>query len=351
LLDTPSISVVLPVYNVEWFIAEAINSILQQSFHDFELIIINDGSTDRTNEIIYSFIDPRIIISENLKNLGLIYSLNKGIELAKGKFIARIDADDISRPDRFEKQLAFLEQNPDCVAVGSSYLPIDDKAVPVMAPITRPRYPITAEWFMVIGCPIAHPSVMYRTDIARQIGGYDPQFIHTEDYEFWTRMIEHGDICSLPEALLLYRVGDQNRISEKYSRLQYETTLKIRQHFFLTHFGQYMSAEVSEVIQTNGTKGNDADRFKACQMILMAYHQILQSKTINQDAKIELETSVGYYLEQIRSFIFKPEYYFIIAGNPIEIKKANIVHGTVLLLLQKAFTLAQRLCRKLWRKN
>ena len=218
-----------------------------------------------------------------------------------------------------------------------------------MSPITRPSHPVAAEWFMVIGCPIAHPSVMYRTDIARQIGGYDPQFLHTEDYEFWTRMIEQGGICSLPEALLLYRIGVKNRISEKYSGLQHETTLKIRQSYFLNHFGQPLSTEVSEVIQTNGSKGNDADRLKACQLLIMAYHQIIHTRKIDNDAKTELEALVSYYLKQIRSFLFKPEQYFIITKNPINLRKVGIFYGTILLILQKIYTRIQRLGRKLWR--
>ena len=116
----PVISVILPVYNAERFLREAIDSVLKQTFVDFEFIILNDGSTDKTEDIILSYKDPRIRYVKNEKNLKLIKTLNKGVDMARGKYIARMDADDISLPERFEKEVAYLEAHPD-VAVVSCY--------------------------------------------------------------------------------------------------------------------------------------------------------------------------------------------------------------------------------------
>ena len=121
------LSVVMPVYNAEKYLSEAIESILQQSFEDFEFLIINDGSTDRSKDIVLQYDDPRIIYVENDSNMGLIATLNRGIKLARGLFLARMDADDISVKDRFAKQIAFLKNNPNYRLCGSTVRIIDGK--------------------------------------------------------------------------------------------------------------------------------------------------------------------------------------------------------------------------------
>ncbi|HGF9542707.1 TPA: glycosyltransferase family 2 protein, partial [Acinetobacter baumannii] len=120
------VSVVLPAYNAELYLKEAIDSVLSQTFTDFELIILNDGSIDRTEEIILSYNDSRIVYVKNEKNLGLIGTLNKGINLAKGKYIARMDADDICLPERFKKQVDFLEKNNEIDLIGTNAIKINN---------------------------------------------------------------------------------------------------------------------------------------------------------------------------------------------------------------------------------
>ncbi len=126
-MNGPEISIVLPAYNCESFLKEAIESLLNQTFKDFELIIINDGSTDKTEDVIKNFSDPRIIYKKNEKNSGLVYTLNKGIDIAKGKYIARMDGDDISLPARLEKQKEILDEYPDIAVAASTITFINEK--------------------------------------------------------------------------------------------------------------------------------------------------------------------------------------------------------------------------------
>src|SRR5690606_5902322 len=157
-------SVILPAYNAELYLREAIDSVLTQTFNDFELIVLNDGSIDQTENIILSYDDSRIIYVKNEQNLGLIGTLNKGMALAKGKYIARMDADDICFPERFEKQVAFLENNKEYIICGTSAYRfhndiLDRKAfnVPLSDESIRVR--------LLFNSGFIHPSVMFRADI------------------------------------------------------------------------------------------------------------------------------------------------------------------------------------------
>jgi glycosyltransferase involved in cell wall biosynthesis len=208
MLNEPIISVIMPVYNGEKFLNDAIESILIQTFKDFEFIIINDGSTDNTEKIILSYNDPRIIYVKNNCNLKLIKTLNKGVELAKGIYIARMDADDISLPLRFEKQLeafnsfsgidivnsnAFLlEENGKYYREQKSSMTIGSEAM---------KYLIPMQNF------ICHPVVMIKSDILKKYKYLDDLSTeHIEDFDLWNRMLQDGCICyTLNQNLLLYR--------------------------------------------------------------------------------------------------------------------------------------------------
>jgi glycosyltransferase involved in cell wall biosynthesis len=169
--NTPLISVVMPVLNGEKYIGEAVKSVLNQTFKKFELIIINDGSTDNTLKVIDQFKDKRIRIIINEKNLGLVKAINKGIFAAKGKYIARCDADDINKEDRFKKQIDFLEKNSNYVLVGSTVELIDELGKKIDESLVRKGYnslPITDAQIrkeVLVRNPISHPSIMIRKSL------------------------------------------------------------------------------------------------------------------------------------------------------------------------------------------
>jgi glycosyltransferase involved in cell wall biosynthesis len=222
--SVPIISVLMPVYNGEKYLSEAIKSILNQTFTDFEFLFINDGSTDQSKIIIDSFHDPRIVYIENEQNNGLIYSLNLGISLAKGKYIARMDADDISLPKRLEKQVNYLEQHKDIGICGASAYRIDGNGN-VLGKMGRIRNPQVLQASLIFSSPFIHPLMMIRTELIAD-NMYDPRYKHVEDYELWTRLLIICKGINLNDYLLLYRWHDEN-ISVVQNEIQKQLTKEI----------------------------------------------------------------------------------------------------------------------------
>ena len=200
----PKISVIMPAYNTEKYIKEAIDSILEQTFADFEFIIIDDGSTDSTAEIIRSYHDCRIKYIKNVKNAGIVFSLNRGLDIARGEYIARMDADDISLPKRFEKQTAYMDEHLDIAVCGTAIeMFCDNKVIGRRFPSSEPE---KLKEDLFFSCGVAHPSVMMRKTEIVGLGGYDPMFNGMEDYELWCRVAEKYRLTVLPEVLLRYRI-------------------------------------------------------------------------------------------------------------------------------------------------
>jgi len=219
----PVISVLMPVFNAAPFLREAIESILHQTFSGFEFIIINDGSTDSSKEIILSFQDPRIRYIENETNLKLIATLNKGINLCSGKYIARMDADDISLPDRLKLQVEFMESNPEIALCGTGFqiMGRSDQISGFAANNDEIRIR------MLHQVQLLHPSVLLRRESLLQKNiMFDPDYIHAEDYDFFVRIAENYKVANIPGVLVKYRVHDAN-ISNIHGEIQNENTKKV----------------------------------------------------------------------------------------------------------------------------
>jgi glycosyltransferase involved in cell wall biosynthesis len=238
------VSVVISVYNGEKYILDAVRSIFNQSYRYFELIIINDGSTDRTNEILHEIRDPRIRILHNSQNLGLIASLNLGLKAAQGQFIVRLDADDIAGPDRLEKQLGFLINNPKVGVLGTDYYLIDDKGQRLPNQIIFiQNLPNLLRWQLFFRCPLAHPTVMMRRDIFDKFGGYDPAYPHAEDYELWLRISPFVQMANLPEPLVQIRVHSTN-ISRVHSQEQNHNSILAAQKALSSFLGKDLNFDL-----------------------------------------------------------------------------------------------------------
>lgn len=207
---SPKISVLLPVYNAEDYLKEAILSVLNQTFKDFELIILNDGSTDKSENIIQTFTDSRIHYVANETNLGLIKTLNKGIALSRGKYIARMDADDICSTNRFEKQFSFLEQNSNVVLCGS-WAKIIDEFGNIKGRIKRIDSNELIRANMLFTTPFIHPTLMIRREAIVK-NSYNLDAKHCEDLELLVRMSQIQDyhFHNIPEYLLKYRIHSSN---------------------------------------------------------------------------------------------------------------------------------------------
>jgi len=220
-MNSPEITVLMPVYNDERFVRFSIESILNQTFQDFEFIIINDASNDNTPKILkeYKDQDSRIIIINNEKNLRVPKSLNIGLNIARGKYIARIDSDDISVKDRLEKQYNFLENNKDFGLVGSYTEVIDEdgKSIGFWNEYLEPEFIFYTLSFW--NCLVTS-SVMFEKNLAIKLGGFNPDFDKgAEDYELWYKLSRVKKIYILPEYLTKYR-KNQSGATAKYSNEQ-----------------------------------------------------------------------------------------------------------------------------------
>ena len=218
----PSLSVVMSVYNGERFLAAAIESVLAQTWGDFEFLILDDGSRDGTARILADAAgrDPRIRVIAR-ENRGLIAALNTLLAEARAPLVARMDADDIALPERFARQMAFLAANPDVGVLGTWTEDIDEDGNPY--PLLAPDHPVNHAAFLAAveaGAPLlCHPAVMYRRDLVLGVGGYHPAYRHCEDLDLWLRLAGVTRIANLPERLIRYRHYGQ-QVSSRHTTEQ-----------------------------------------------------------------------------------------------------------------------------------
>jgi len=236
----PVVSVVMPVYNGGAYVREAIESILNQTLTDFEFIIINDGSTDDTEAVIRSCQDARIrLITQS--NHGLVYSLNRGIDLAKGVYIARMDGDDISARERLELQVSLLESRPRISVVGTAITRMDHRGRPIGTEYYLANDPELRQ-DLLTRCPFAHGSVVMRRHWVKKVGGYREEFWPAEDYDLWRRLALVGELANIVKPLYFYResvngvtetkkaemIRMANRISEELVKTTRHVDIPIR---------------------------------------------------------------------------------------------------------------------------
>ena len=224
--NMPLVTVLLPCYNSEKYLKECIDSILKQSYAKFELLIINDGSIDKTGSIINQYKDDRIVYVENDKNEGIVKSLNKGIAIASGKYIARMDADDLMHTERLQKQVEFLErpENHDIGIVGCNHYIIDT----LSKPISLRQYPSNdaeIRTIMLFACPFCHPSVLMRIEVFKKMK-YPSNYKHIEDYALWFKIASKYQLANLPDFLTYYRIHETN-VSQQHSKTQRENAARL----------------------------------------------------------------------------------------------------------------------------
>ena len=286
--SNPTISVVMPVYNGEEYLCEAIDSILNQTYTDFEFIILNDGSTDKTEEIILSYSDPRIVYVKNDVNLQITKTLNRGIALARGRYIARMDADDISLSTRFEKQVRFLEDNPN-VDVCGTWVEIFGSRK------ERWEYPIEHEEIkamLLFNSALAHPSIMMKKSIFKTTQ-YDEKYNKAQDYALWVSLLRICTFHNIPEFLLKYRLHDK----QTKKTIQNNFTNKIRNNMLKKIGCSFSDERMKNYIDIASYK---FVKVSECEEIL---YEILianqKTKVIQQD---RLENFLGRrFLENINS--------------------------------------------------
>src|SRR5664279_386672 len=256
-MEIPLVSVIMPVYNCEKYLKEAIDSVLNQSYEHLELVIVNDASTDSSKKIILDYTDFRIRYFENESNSGIVYSRNRGLAAATGEFVATLDSDDIAMENRIGEQVAFLSSNREYGMCGTYYKTIDSQG----RFIQWIRYPTKNEDIvtsMVLGNCFGNSTIMMRAEMAKELG-YRPGYDIAEDYDLWCRMAKRSKLANLPFCGTLYRVHGNNMSVSKMNDLLIvekkiiremltdilidfsETELEVHVNFFKRNIGYFES--------------------------------------------------------------------------------------------------------------
>ena len=223
----PVVSVIMNVYNSQKYLEAAIKSIISQTYKNFEFIIIDDGSTDDSYKIINKWAkkDTRIIAKKQ-KNIGIPRTLNKAIKYAKGKYIARMDSDDISLPKRLQKEVKYLDNHPD-ISLVSSYIKIIDENDKIIGNFTPATADKEIKKTSIFSCQFNHSASMYRKKDFLEIDGYNPKFRYAQDFELWFRFMENYNVANIPEYLVLWRkTSEQVSTNKKNEQEKYATLAK-----------------------------------------------------------------------------------------------------------------------------
>jgi glycosyltransferase involved in cell wall biosynthesis len=242
------VTILMPAYNAKKYIAEAIRSVLVQTFKDFELLIVNNGSTDTTVNEILQFDDSRIRLIEECQT-GIGFALNKGLQEAKGKYIARFDADDICDPLRLERQFNFMENNPSYVLCGSDaeYIAESGEHLFYFRCIGHSHEEIMKQLYVY--CPFIHSSVMYRKDAVLKAGSYSIDAHNFEDYLLWVQLLKYGMYHNIPERLIKVRFNPASvTIDEKWRGIRFRQLKRriIRQGFVIPSEGKALLSIIKE---------------------------------------------------------------------------------------------------------
>jgi len=306
--NNPKISVLMPVYNGEKYLKEAIESVLHQTFSDFEFLILDDGSTDKSAEIIQSYADSRIVFLQNEKNLGIVKTLNHGLDAARGEFVARMDADDVSLSERLKTQLQFLEAHGEFVLCGSAVEVVDEKS-----DILRTYVPFlddaTLRMALALHNNFTHGAVMMRKDAVMQVGKYSEQAYLVEDYDLWIRLSRVGKICNLPQILYQWQENPLGECSRNAAK-QKKAAQKIANEYW-NSFGQAGPASPAKWKNNEGENFSNVTKKRMAELCLGFANGYLERKDRRAaffHFKAAWKMAPGFFLlkEMIKFFLGYP---------------------------------------------
>jgi glycosyltransferase involved in cell wall biosynthesis len=292
---SPRVSVLMSVYNGEKYLVEAVDSILGQTFRDFEFIIVNDGSTDKTADILahYQNMDKRIRVYHQ-ENRGLIASLNRGCQLARAEYIARMDADDVSLPQRLGIQMAYLDAHPGVGIIGTSTQLIDEGGVSLRQ-LHHAMSPTLMRWSLLFGNPLAHSSVIMRREVVDRLGWYSSEALYMEDYDLWIRASAITDIAVIPHVLLEYRVGE-DRISSRHGEIQERNATRVSHSEIARMLGRRVSIEDVAVLRRvlQGSHQDSLEQIMAAAGLIRELYKIhLGTENLNRSQCCEIARDAG----------------------------------------------------------
>jgi glycosyltransferase involved in cell wall biosynthesis len=275
----------MSVYNGESHLGEAVEGILKQTFTDFEFIIVDDGSTDSTWSILseYATRDKRIVLLQNKNNIGLAQSLNKGLAMARGEYIARQDADDISLSVRFANQVEYLDKNREVGVLGTEVELIDECGRPMLDfnPPLLPATPGMVRWTLFFRCCLHHPTVMVRRRVYNKLGGYSPGCPHAEDYELWLRLAAARiKICNLQQVLVRLRKHSES-VTNMYEKLHRQNAENAVRGALAANLGKDVSLDIVRIMRNQSLISSADDALSTAELVNELYDFIIKLQDIS----------------------------------------------------------------------
>lgn len=294
--DRPALSVLMPCYNAGPYVEEAIQSVLDQDFRDFEFLIIHDGSTDDSLERIRRFDDPRIRVIDQ-ENRGLIDSLNRGLALCRADRVARMDADDVCLPHRFSVQMDYLDNHPDCILVGSQAQAMDREGRYLMDLIPQGHSHEEIVARAAERCPFIHPCVLFYRQVVLDLGGYPKDALTFEDHLLWMRLIQAGRVHNLPEPLLKVRFNPESvTVDEKWRGQEF---LSIRKRSLIRR--EVSSEDAARIRELIAAQNHDS--FKKAAYYAMIAKKYLWDQPNGNLARAHLQESIRHYPARAINYI------------------------------------------------
>lgn len=302
-MTTPRVSVLMPVYNEERYVGKAIESILHQTFTDFELIVVDDGSTDSTPGILsdYARRDTRVVLLGNGTNQGLVPTLNHGLAAARGEYVARADANDVSLPGRLAHQVSFMDQHPAVGVLGTNMAYIDAEGRFLYGGRPKDRYslcPALIRWMLLWRCAIYHTTVMIRKILLERTGfAYDSAYRHAEDRDLWARLAPHTAVASLPEVLVHCRLLATG-VSRDFNKEQRAKSHAITRRELTKLLGAAPSEKTIETLISVFTRHNlgaHHDFVGAADLLFQAYQRFREQSLSRTDQR-QIEKDVALRL-------------------------------------------------------
>lgn len=293
----PEVTVLLCVFNGADHLNEAIDSVLHQSFKDFELLIIDDGSTDGTPGIVKNVPDQRVRSIRHDTNRGLISRLNEGLEQATGRYIARMDADDLCHQERLERQYQFLETHPEVGVVGTAVRIINGEGRGRIV-YQYPEDHEVIDWVLPFVCPLAHPSIMMRRDLVRSVGGYAASAMHAEDYDLWERLLPRTHFANIPQPLLRLRKHNAS-VTVRNATVHRETTLAVSSKGVMRRLGRPVDIAVVACLRRDNACRSPVVPEAAA--VLLELYRSASTSPSAAHAVIRRETAITLTLLAIKS--------------------------------------------------
>ena len=287
----------------EKFVAKTIESILRQTFTDFEFIIVDDGSTDSTRQILqhYAEQDARIQLVCNEHQQGIAYSSNRALALARGRYIAVTDADDISMADRLCKQVRFLDEHPDTGVVGTRVRFINAQGQELPMVDAKPTEAGMVGWILFFGYCVAHSSAMVRREIYQQLQGYAPQYFEALDYDLWLRAGLVTHLANLPDVLLAYRIHSES-VSHRYRQRQHECALLAQEKALSAFLGKTILPEVARALSYSVKSISLLDAYRAAILLFELYRSYTQLNPLSANVRRQVQFS---FYKQLLYLILK----------------------------------------------